>query len=148
MAQERNQRYRQQGGQHQQQGHNLLQHFNPDWIKKGLDRDAVRFADKFGKIISHKFNGISTSQIRNVYGEMKRIQLKGFDNEKTAFLLLKPKLAYNAGRHKREGMQLFKEFFNKAYDLIEPGEKGKKQYENLMLLMEAILAYHKAYGGK
>ena len=117
--------------------------FDSQWITDGITKEAIKFCEKFGKHI--KNNGLSTSQIRNVYGELKRIQLKGFKKEKTSFLLLKPKMAYAAKRAKNSGATDFKKVFDKAFDLID---NSSEKYKNFMDIMEAILAYHKSFGGK
>lgn len=113
--------------------------FDPSWIKDKISKDAIKFTDDFGKFLSRP---LSTSQIRNIYGELKRIQMKGFEKEKTAFLLLKPKLAYATARS--YSLKPLAEVFNKAFDSIE----NENHFQNFMDFMEAVLAYHKAYGGK
>lgn len=120
----------------------------PQWVKNGIDKEAIVFAEAFGKHI--KDGGLTTSQIRNVFGEMRRIQLTGFEGQKTAFLMLKPKLAYTVKRHDKEGLRAFFELFKLAFDAVDTANTidGKVHYENLMNLIEAILAYHKFWGGK
>ena len=119
--------------------------FKKEWITDGIDKNGVKFTDDFGRFLSRQ---LSTSQIRNIYGELKRIQMKGFANEKTAFILLKPKMAYATAKSK--SLKPLKDVFNEAFDAIDTSnnEKGEKHFENLMDFMEAVLAYHKAYGGK
>lgn len=107
--------------------------------------------DERNEIIkNNKEEGLTTSQIRNVFGEMRRIQMKGYEEEKTSFLLLKPKLAYAVKRHKKKGIQLFYEVFSIAYDAVDTNNNnlGKIHFNNFMNLMEAIIAYHKYHGGK
>jgi CRISPR-associated protein Csm2 len=124
-----------------------LKDFKTEWITKGIDKSCIEFTDEFGRFL--KNNELTTSQIRNVFGELKRIQMKGFKNEKTAFLLLKPKMAYAVARDGKKGLQQLTKVFNKAYSLVDTeSDAGAKHFENLMDLMESILAYHKAYGGK
>jgi CRISPR-associated protein Csm2 len=126
------------------------------WVQNGIDEDTIKMASEWGKHLVEP-NGrqvdqdaLTTSQIRNVFGELRRIQLNGYKNEKTAFLLIKPKLAYAVKRHKKKGVDLFYQLFCFAYDAIDfkNDEKGEKQFENLMNFMEAVLAYHKYHGGK
>ncbi|HPR59065.1 MAG TPA: type III-A CRISPR-associated protein Csm2 [Bacteroidales bacterium] len=126
---------------------NYVNDFKTDWIKIGIDKDCIQFTDEFGRFL--KNNQLTTSQIRNVFGELKRIQMKGFKEEKTAFLLLKPKMAYAVARDGKKGLQQLTSVFNKAYDVVDvEGKNGPMHFQNLMDLMESILAYHKAYGGK
>ena len=118
------------------------------WVKHGIDKTLIDFASDFGKYIAK--NDLTTSQIRTAFGEMKRIQMNEYTSEKTYFILLKPKLAYAVKRHNKKGLTKFYDFFSIAYDAVDTtnDENGKKHFENLMNLMEAVLAYHKYHGGK
>ncbi len=120
------------------------------WVSDKIDKETIDFADKFGEKIAAKRGGMSTSQIRNVFGEMRRIQLNGYKNQKTDFLLLKAKLAYAVKRNKNDGIEDFFKFFEKAYDAVDKDndDNGEKSFKNMMDLMEAVLAYHKYHGGK
>jgi len=119
------------------------------WVLNDVDKTTIEFADEFGKYIAEK--RLTTSQIRTAFGEMRRIQTNGF-SEKTRkdFILLKPKLAYAVKRHNIEGLEAFYYLFEVAYDHVDTDDisKGSAQFNNLMMLMEAILAYHKFHGGK
>ena len=116
--------------------------FNPDWIKKGIEKATVDFTDSLGEFV--KDNGLTASQIRNVFGEIKRIQMKGFEQEKASFYLLKPKMAYAAKRQNDAGINTLKKFFDLAHQEVTDA----KTYQNFVDFFESILAYHKAYGGK
>lgn len=118
------------------------------WIKTGIDSATVIFADDFGKQVASA--DLTTSQIRTVFGEMRRIQLNNYVPEKTSFILLKPKLAYAVKRHNKKGLTDFYKFFSIAYDAVDTSndENGAKHFGNMMQLMEAVLAYHKYHGGK
>jgi CRISPR-associated protein Csm2 len=134
--------------------------FNKDWMTKGITESAVTFAEAFGKFLCNPFqdqktqqwkagnNAMTTSQIRNIYGEIKRIQAKGFDKEKASFLLLRPKLAYAEARvtaKSRESRIIaFREIIEKAHQHVTE----EKHYQNFVDFFEATLAYHKYYGGK
>jgi CRISPR-associated protein Csm2 len=123
--------------------------FKPEWITKGADKEMVEFCKGLGKFL--KNNKVSSSQLRNIYGEVMRIKLKGIENEKESFWLLKPKLAYNAGRiEKNNEKKAFQELLNKAlYPAMEAVDvEDEKTFDNFQKFFEAILAYHKYYGGK
>lgn len=132
--------------------------FNDEWIIKGADKDLIEYAEKAGEYMAPLYKGekqcLSKSQIRNVYGEIKRIQLKGINTMegKTSFMLLKPKVAYAEGRNKTMGLSLFKKIFDDAWDAtskcLENESSSIIAYNNFCALLEAILAYHKAYGGQ
>lgn len=88
---------------------------------------------------------LTNSKIRSIYGEVKRIQMGTWEKNKSAFFLLKPKVAYAYGRdNKNEGLRIFKNIFDEAVTYV----KDDKSYDNFCNFMEAILAYHRANGGK
>lgn len=116
--------------------------FKKDWIIQGVTKEFVDYAEKAGRAI--KEGGLTASQIRNIYGEVKRIQNGDFDKLKSSFFLLKPKVAYAVGRNNNLGLQIFQTIFNECFSLIQ----DKKTFHNFCNIFEAILAYHKAYGGK
>lgn len=117
--------------------------FEPTWITQEAMPSLVEYAEEAGKFMAK--NGLTNSKIRSVYGEIKRIQMGEFEKEKSSFFLLKPKVAYALGRdEKNEGLRLFKLIFDKASENVN----SQKSYQNFSNFIEAILAYHKAYGGK
>ena len=83
------------------------------WVKSQIDADTVKFADKFGDFIAANGKGMTNSQIRNIFGEMRRIQMNGFNQkEKISFILLKPKMAYVVKRFKEnKKLKPFSSFF-------------------------------------
>lgn len=116
--------------------------FNANWITKEADKDLIVFAEKAGKYMAD--NKLTNSKIRNVYGEIKRIQMGTFEKEKSSFYLLRPKVAYALGRERdNRGLEMFKLIFDAAFNSVSDG----KTYQNFCRLIEAILAYHKANGG-
>jgi len=127
--------------------------FKSEWITKKITREAVDFADKFGLFLRKKY--LSSSQLRTIFGEIKRLQMKlnteedNINELHTKFVLLKPKLAYAAGRLRNEGLNEFKAIFDLAHDAVgELDENFPKRYKNFVDFIEAILAYHRAYGGR
>lgn len=100
----------------------------------------VDTAESLGRELAQK--ELTKSQIRNIYGAVKKMEKKGFDYHK--FLMLKPKLAYAARRHGK-GVQRLKEVLTEAIELV--GD-DKDKFPKFVDFFEAILAYHKAYGGK
>lgn len=113
--------------------------FNSAWITTGANKDLVEYAEFMGKAMAE--NGLTSSKIRSVYGEVKRIQMD-FNNNQSSFYLLTPKVAYAVGRDKNiQGLRLFQLVFNEAADKVT----DEKSYQNFCNLLEAVLAYHKAY---
>ena len=124
--------------------------FCPAWITQGADRRMNDFADGAGEQLA---KSLTTSQIRNIYSEIKRIQTVGFERNKSSFYLLKPKVAYAYGRTVKKGerglfgnrgLKTFKDIFDEASEHVS----DENTYNNFCNFMEAILAYHKFYGGK
>lgn len=121
----------------------IMQLFKSSWITSSADKELVKFAEQCGQFMAT--NKLTNSKIRSIYGEIKRIQMGDFEKEKSSFYLLKPKVAYAFGREKNNmGLELFKKVFDKASEFVT----DQKSYINFCNLFEAILAYHKAFGGK
>lgn len=115
-----------------------------EWIRNGANRELVTFAEQKGREL--KDGGLTNAKIRSVYGEIKRIQgAKDFEKSKSSFYLLKPKVAYAAGREpNNQGLRLFKQIFDESFEFVS----DDNTFNNFCSLMEAILAYHRANGGK
>jgi CRISPR-associated protein Csm2 len=92
---------------------------------------------------------LTTSQIRNFFGTVKKIESKGFDAEgEREFLLLKPKLAYAAKKAGESKLNYLRDVLTDSIDLVISDEGDKKEkFRNFCNLFESILCYHKASGG-
>ena len=102
----------------------------------------VETAEQLGQQLARN---LTRSQIRNIYGAVKKMQMKGgLDTHKLA--MLKPKLAYAAKRHERQsrGINTLKDVLTQAIDLVE---NDSKKFNRFVDFFEAILAYHKFYDG-
>lgn len=139
-----------QGGGHQGQGYNnpnannsIKNQFKTEWIENGIKKDAIEFADKFAAEI---VKDLTSSQFRNFYGELKRIEMKQFKEHETDFLLLLPKISYAVKRtaHANSKANDFLDIVKKAHDKV----KDEVSFKNFCDFFEALLAYHKVHGGK
>ncbi|MDR3129371.1 MAG: type III-A CRISPR-associated protein Csm2 [Tannerellaceae bacterium] len=118
--------------------------YKSEWITQQADKDLVAYAEEAGKFMVEK--ELTKSKIRNIYGEIKRIDIKGFEEAKSSFFLLKAKMAYAVGRdRKNEGLRLFQLIFDRCWQDVSDQEKS---YKNFCRFIEAILVYHRAHGGK
>lgn len=118
----------------------------------------VEYSEELGKRFATGNDAITTSQLRNVFSDIKRIQLnwkakKMTEEELVGKLqLLKPKLAYAAGkpsqRKKQDAIKKLKNELESAIDSVVNSGDKKKAANNFFNLVEAIVAYHKYYGGK
>jgi CRISPR-associated protein Csm2 len=108
-------------------------------IKEGNAKELNEFAKKKGEeLVKEK---LSTSQIRAVLSEIQRIH----EFDKNKLQLIRPKLAYAAGRHaKIKGVRIFQELVDKAIEMVEDQET----FENFRNFVEAIVAYHRYFGGE
>ena len=101
----------------------------------------VKEAEQLGKRLARN---LTTSQIRNIYGAVKKMQMKGGELDTHKLLMLKPKLAYAAKRH-GGGVDTLKTVLTQAIDHVG---NDQKKFNRFVDFFEAILAYHKAYGGR
>jgi CRISPR-associated protein Csm2 len=114
----------------------------------------VKRADDLGKSLQSA--GLTTSQIRALFGEVRQIQAQwrmGSDQQALArrrLILLKPKMAYRAKRERKKAVEDLVSVLDPALDLViqeKNPENQTRRFENFVDFFEAILAYHKAYGG-
>lgn len=104
-------------------------------------RKLVDCAENFAKHLKGK--DLKTAQIRNVYGTIKKLEMSGWKENQTLqqLLLLKPRLAYAAGR--KSEIRDLQQVISYAIDLV----KDEKSFARFCQFFEAIIAYHKYYAG-
>ena len=107
--------------------------------------------DGIGKAQGRAFRTVKTSQLRAFYSAVNRIRVQSqrandFSRLERSLILLKPKLAYAAGRHNT--LKSFQSFMVQAIDGVVNSEAKKEALNNFFDLLEAVVAYHKFYGGK
>ena len=88
-----------------------------------------------------KNKGVSSSQIRGIFDKVKRLPNK-YEEVEHELQLLRPKLAYKKGKH-NELSEL-----QKVLDVLISNVDSDETLKNFKDFFEAIIAYHKAYGGK
>ncbi|MCB0855029.1 MAG: type III-A CRISPR-associated protein Csm2 [Bacteroidetes bacterium] len=95
--------------------------------------------DQIKKLIEEKGGGITTSQIRNIFGRVKNAK------ELSDLVLLRPKLAYISARQgNNRNARMITDFIG---DLIKRVNKPVHK-KSLQTVMEAMVAYHKLYHQK
>jgi CRISPR-associated protein Csm2 len=104
--------------------------------------------DKYGKKWGKEFAeaGVTTSQLRQIYAEVKRAQTRyrsDGDTEaaRTMIILLKPKLAYAASRH--DEMEIVRDRFLALINKQVVPEDA--ELTGFFETMEATVAYHQYY---
>ncbi len=106
-------------------------------IEKGGE-PLVTAAENLGRKLARN---LKTSQIRKVYGAVKKIQMSEEFN-RNELIMLKPKLAYAAAR--KPEVEDLKDALTQAINQVDNNEK----FKNFVDFFEAILAYHRAFGGE
>jgi CRISPR-associated protein Csm2 len=117
----------------------------PDGLKTYPIRDLVKHAEQFGPYL--KQQRLETNQVRKFLDAVNRLKADlaetgEFAKVETEVVLLKPKLAYAAARQK--AAKPLDEVMSAAIDKVH----SKEDFERLVQLLESIIAYHKAEGGK
>lgn len=137
-----------------------LKDFKKQWITDKIDKSGILYLESFGLFLCDKaspndrfpgYNGVTTSQLRNIFSEVKRIELKMEDANvdwETDVLMLRPKIAYNTartlGRTKGSRMKELRDILEEALKDVS----DKEHYRNFSKFFEGIIAYHKVNGGK
>ena len=114
-------------------------------------------AEKIGRQLARD---VTTSQIRNIFGTVRTIEqdvkaLKDTDSLPTpvqrSLQMLRPKLAYQYGRvqgrdddQKKAAMGALTQILSDAISLVG---SNVQHFRNFMDFFEAILAYHRRFGG-
>jgi CRISPR-associated protein Csm2 len=114
----------------------------------------VQVAKELGKKLEEM--DLATNQIRALFGEVRQIEAEwgmGEEARRRALrrlILLKPKMAYRARRERGRGVQELINVLQPALDEVVREKDTQKQdgnFSRFVEFFEAILAYHKAYGG-
>jgi CRISPR-associated protein Csm2 len=105
-------------------------------VLAGKSEILVKEAEALGWHLKNK--GLTTSQIRNIFSEVKRMH----EFNKDKLNLLRPKLAYTVGRHKEKVKDL-----QLVLDSAIQKVNDENDFRNFQYFFEAILAYHRYYGG-
>lgn len=126
-----------QGKQRPQQDQQKLLSLVPTAIEKG-GADLVEIAKQISEGLTQ--NEATKTQIRRIFGAVKRMEMEGFNYHE--FVMLKPKLAYAAQR--ASSLRLLRDAMTQAIDAV--GEDPSK-FRRFVDLLEATLAYFYAKRG-
>lgn len=107
-------------------------------------RELVQHAQAFGSEL--KRQRLETNQVRKFLDAINRLKANlvgdDFSAIETEVVLLKPKLAYAAAR--QDAVKPLNKVMAVAIDKVH----SKPDFDRLVQLIESIIAYHKAEGGK
>lgn len=105
-----------------------------------------------------KADRLKTHQLRNVYSAVERMRsasksaknqpaeerVSPYDFVKHDLILLKPKIAYAAGRQKSVRYNFYP-FMVNAIDAVVASSEKDKALKNFFALMESLVGYHKFF---
>lgn len=97
-------------------------------------------------------NNLTRAQIRNIFTEVRKIESMWDTRPMEALRrlnMLKPKLDYQTARS--EPVRLLRDVLIPAIDAVSSapeGDERNRRFHRFMDLFEAILAYHRAEGGR
>jgi CRISPR-associated protein Csm2 len=122
-------------------------------IEEGNNESLVEQARIVGETLARQ---LTSSQIRSIFGSVRRIELDWQDPKlnpdparvrqaQREFALLLPRLAYQARRERGRGVEDLSAVLTPALRMVE---RDHQRFRNFVDFFEAILAYHKAYGGQ
>lgn len=127
----------------------VLEKFPPLDQLKGIDLDQRARAAGETLVFDDR---IKTHQLRNVFSAIEKIrsiyqQKKKYNDDlETLLVLLKPKLAYAAGRQRSVRHHLFPFVENAIDAVVDKGATDKdKAIGNFFALLESVVGYHKYY---
>jgi CRISPR type III-A-associated protein Csm2 len=135
---------------------------NTQMIHKVIEHDdpkaLIEAAEEIGKKLARELK-LTTNQIRNIFGTVRQIKMDWPSNAERSYrraVLLRPKLAYQAKRAKEKGgkgrdaLLEFEKVFGPAIDAVIEAPENERQgrFERVTDFLEAIVAYHKKYGGQ
>ncbi len=111
--------------------------------------DLVEFAKSKAELWK---KDLKRTQIRNIFTEAREIEAEWENNATRAMRrlnLLKAKLAYQEARHKSDAMHGLVDTLTRAIEEVgkATGDTQTERFHRFMELFEAILAYHRAFGG-
>lgn len=124
--------------------------------------DAEVLVARAEKIGTELKRDLTTNQIRAIFGTVRQIEMDWDETATPAkqrqaqrnLVLLKPKMAYRAGRegYRGQGLQALSETLSTAIDLVMDDPKtgeadARTRFGYFVEFFEAILAYHKVAGG-
>jgi CRISPR-associated protein Csm2 len=113
--------------------------------------DINSISEHYGYKLADKREGIKTNQVRNIFSTVMALRTKLQTDKKWSdeiyndLILIKPKLAYAAGRQKN--VKPLYELLSKGVDATVNANDKEKALKNFIQLVESIVAYHKFYGG-
>lgn len=117
--------------------------------------ESARLTNQWGEQIGTALaHSLAAAQIRNIFGMVRQIEMNWMNESdepaaRRNLILLKPKLRYQAER--KQEVKDLATILSDAIDVVDDDSKSitaRERYQRFVEFFEAILAYHKAAGGK
>lgn len=114
--------------------------------------DIDSISETYGHKLADRREGIKTNQVRNIFSTVLALRTKlktekeFTDDIHNDLVLIKPKLAYAAGRQRN--VKPLYELLSQGITATVNSKDQVKGLENFIQLVESIVAYHKFHGGK
>lgn len=122
---------------------------NPDWIRKGINDQAIEWSQEFAKYLAPENRGdrnaLTTSQLRKFFGQLRRIEAD-YEKLNGEIPMLKPKLAYAVG--KAGNYSRIRDFYDQMNIGLSAIDNSKENFNRFISLTESIVAFHKFHGGE
>lgn len=124
-------------------------------IRNGEIDRLISAAQATGRELAQ--GNLTTSQIRNVFGEVRTIEMNWANDPDGSFrrtILLQPKLAYTAAKEtdkqKKGAVKDLSDILIACIKEIQraPQDKRETYFGHFVDFFEAVLAYHRQAGGK
>lgn len=119
-----------------------------------INQEAWDQADAFvnkDRLKTHQLRNIFSAieKMRTLYKRIQRIKEQEkrqplIDDLGMQLVLLKPKIAYAAGKQRSVRYNFFP-FVQGAVDAVEKSKDKDKAYQNFFALMESVVGYHKYF---
>jgi len=122
---------------------NLEHAFGPGYVTTILNKgggDYNQFINRLRNYVEQNKTKITTSQLRNIFTRVKQLK------KPEEAWHLRPQLAYAAGRNDQPAMKELVFLLDQL--LCEIGANDTAGLQNFQDFFEAIIAYHKYFGGK
>jgi CRISPR-associated protein Csm2 len=120
-------------------------------VEQDDPRAMVSLAEIHGKLLHDE--ALKSSQIRPIFGMARAIEGMWVSDPARAYrelLKLRPKLAYQAQRIP-EGMPTLRDLLDPGISAVGEGKEDRdraERFQRFLDYFEAVLAYHRAAGGK
>lgn len=115
-------------------------------VENGID-ELIPLEDLARKLVSKQ---VKTNQIRKLFGAIRQIEAKGFGAKETLVdvKMLEPRLAYAYGKAAGTSKDGLKLLYDSLKEPIRKIGDDVNKFKNFVMVVEAIVAYHKAEGGQ